>query len=117
MRLLIDAQLPRDLALHLSIFGHDVKHTLDLPGGNRTSDSTICAIADHDDRVVVSKDADFVISHLIGATPRRLLVVATGNIANAELRDLFSANIHLIEQAFANATFVELSRTRLLIHH
>ena len=36
--------------------GCDVLHTLDLPEGNRSSDRTISSIADHDERVVFSKD-------------------------------------------------------------
>ena len=41
MRFLVDAQLPRRLAYWLNERGHDVRHTLDLPAGNRTSDAVI----------------------------------------------------------------------------
>ncbi len=53
-----------------------------MPEGNRTTDPDINAQADADDRVVVSKDRDFRDSHLLRSTPRRLLIVATGNITN-----------------------------------
>jgi predicted nuclease of predicted toxin-antitoxin system len=36
-----------------------VIHTLDLPGGNRATDQDILDVADRDQRVVVTKDADF----------------------------------------------------------
>jgi predicted nuclease of predicted toxin-antitoxin system len=84
MRILLDAQLPRSLVRPLQALGCDVVHTLDLPAGNRSSDQVISAIADRDQRVVFSKDADFVHSHLLCGTPARLLIVATGNIGNPE---------------------------------
>jgi predicted nuclease of predicted toxin-antitoxin system len=45
--------------------------------------------ADDQDRIVVTKDRDFRDSHLLSDTPRRLLVVATGNISNNALLELF----------------------------
>lgn len=40
MTFLIDAQLPKRLCAWLREAGHDVMHTLDLPLGNRTPDTT-----------------------------------------------------------------------------
>lgn len=59
MKLLLDAQLPRRLARELTAAGHDAVHPLDLLKGNRTPDDELTALAVHDTRVVVSKDADF----------------------------------------------------------
>jgi hypothetical protein len=42
-------------------------------------------IADEADRVVVTKDSDFRFGHLLVGSPRKLLVVATGNITNDSL--------------------------------
>jgi predicted nuclease of predicted toxin-antitoxin system len=39
--------------------------------------------------VVVTKDSDFVNSFLLSRRPRKLLLVSTGNIGNAELEALF----------------------------
>src|SRR5712691_4564870 len=58
---------------------HDAVHTRDLPAGNRTTDAEICRLADLDGRVVVTKDADFVSSHLLTRRPGRLLLVSVGN--------------------------------------
>lgn len=63
MKFLVDAQLPRQLARHLTAQGHDAVHTLDLPKGNRTSDRGLRLVADNEDRMVLTKDADFVDSH------------------------------------------------------
>ena len=82
MKILLDPQLPRSLARSLKNLGFDTLHTFDLPDGNRSSDATISAIADQDGRVVFSKDADFIQSHVLRGSPRQLLVIATGNIGN-----------------------------------
>lgn len=56
--------------------------------------------ADAEDRVVVTKDADFRDSHLITGSPRRLLIVATGNITNAVLLELFELHLDTVVAAF-----------------
>jgi len=71
VKFLIDAQLPRRLARRLGTVGHDAVHTLDLPAGNRTTDAEICRLANLDDRVVVTKDADFVNSYLLSRRASR----------------------------------------------
>jgi len=43
MKILLDAQLPRSLVPLLQAEGCDTLHTLDLPDGNRSSDSSIRA--------------------------------------------------------------------------
>src|SRR5580692_13209942 len=65
---------------------------------------------------VVTKDRDFRDSHLLQALPRRLLVVATGNIANDDLLALFEANLSLIADAFENASLVDISEASVVIH-
>lgn len=116
MNFIIDAQLPRRLARYLNEAGHDAIHTLDLPIGNRTSDSRILAIAAHQARIVVTKDADFVSSFLVFQRPERLLLISTGNITNVELESLLLSNLTAIVAAFAFHRFVELTRTSLIIH-
>lgn len=116
MRLLVDAQLPIRLANALGALGHDVVHTSQLPLGNRTPDAEVSRIADGDGRVVVTKDRDFVDSHVLAASPRSLLLVSTGNISNDELLRLFLANTAAIESAMTTSTLVELSRDAIVIH-
>lgn len=116
MKFLVDAQLPRRMALWLSETGHDVKHTLDLPLGNRTPDTEVIACATREQRIVVTKDDDFVQSFLLSGQPSHLLLVATGNIANAELENLVRRNFARIETAFVAHHFVELNRDALVIH-
>ncbi|WGL52970.1 DUF5615 family PIN-like protein [Nocardioides sp. BP30] len=96
--------------------GHDAIHTLDLPKRNATPDGDIADLADREGRLVVTKDVDFLNSHLVGGTPRRLLRVLTGNISNSELLTLFRANIAAIEERFVDSDLIELSADTLVSH-
>jgi predicted nuclease of predicted toxin-antitoxin system len=58
MKFLLDAQLPRRLAAQFQQAGLEVKHTLDLPEGNRTTDRTINDLSTKEQYVVVTKDSD-----------------------------------------------------------
>jgi predicted nuclease of predicted toxin-antitoxin system len=113
---LIDAQLPRRLARTLRDLGHDTLHTLDLPTGNRTPDRDINAIALREARVVITKDTDFINSFLLLGQPRKLVLVSTGNITNADLEALFLSNISAIIAALQTYSYVELTRTALIVH-
>ena len=115
MRILLDAQLPRSLVRPLEALGCDVLHTLDLPAGNRSSDQVISTIADRDQRVLFSKDADFVRSHLLRGTPARLLIVATGNIGNLDLTALLLRALPELIRLFESHVLIELSRKALVI--
>ncbi|HEX8694967.1 MAG TPA: DUF5615 family PIN-like protein [Longimicrobium sp.] len=116
MNFLVDAQLPRRIALRLREQGHDAIHTLDLPNGNRTSDAEILAISAREQRVVVTKDADFVNSFTLARQPEKLLLISTGNIANADLEQILLPNLSTIVSAFTTADFIEVTRDSLLIH-
>jgi predicted nuclease of predicted toxin-antitoxin system len=113
VRFLVDAQLPTHLAELLGRAGHDAIHTTDLPAGNRSTDHEIARLADDDNRVVISKDRDFRDSHLLSRSPRRLLVVATGNITNNDLLTLMEAHLDAIISALETANFVELTQKAL----
>src|SRR5262245_7242278 len=116
MNFLVDAQLPRRLARRLQEAGHDAIHTLDLPAGNRTTDSEIIMLSLNERRVVITKDADFVNSYLLAGQPYKLLIISTGNITNTALEALFVPNIGLIVTALQANNYVELTRTTLIIH-
>ncbi len=116
MKFLIDAHLPRRLAQFLTAAGHDAVHTLTLPNGNRTTDTEINAVAAAEQRIVVTKDQDFVDSLLLAGEPERLLWVTTGNIRNDDLLALFTANLGAIEAAFVEGRYVELSTTQVIVH-
>ncbi len=116
MKFIVDAQLPRHLAASLKWWGHDVLHTLDLPSGNRTPDWRINEISMAEQRVVITKDADFVNSFLLSGVPYKLLLVSTGNMNNRSLEDIFSKNLSAIVGALELYEFVEITQTSLIEH-
>lgn len=112
----MDARLPARLATLLDKRGHDAIHTSSLPAGNRSTDLQICAIADTQGRIVATKHVDFRNSHLLSGSPRRLLIVTTGNITNDVLLELVDASLTALTRAFESSDFVELGRDALIIH-
>ncbi|MGX1775549.1 DUF5615 family PIN-like protein [Nocardia brasiliensis] len=116
MKFLVDAQLPRRLASFLSAAGHDVVHTSELARGDRTADTDIARAADHQGRVVITKDRDFWIGHLLDRCPKHLLIVATGNITNAALIELFTNHLDQIVCLLGESAVVELGHDRLIAH-
>jgi predicted nuclease of predicted toxin-antitoxin system len=89
MKFLVDVQLPRRLAHWLQAEGHEATHTKDLPAGNRTGDAVINELSLCEQRVIITKDEDFVDLFLLRHEPYTLLLVATGNISKRELERLF----------------------------
>ena len=66
--------------------------------------------------MVVTKDSDFVVSHLLRGTPPKLLLISTGNLGNDALCRLLAANLPALAAALAQNNFVELSPTAVIIH-
>jgi len=116
MKFLVDAHLPQRLVGLLRDAGYDSLHTRDLILRNRTPDEVINQISLSDQRVVITKDADFVSTHLLQGKPYKLLLVSAGNIKNNELAGLFEQNLGLIVAAFEHHTYVELGRSHLTVH-
>jgi len=74
VKFLVDAQLPQHLAKELTRAGYDTLHTLDLPHGNRTRDEELAALATRDDRILITKNSDFVTTfHLQHSPPSSYL--------------------------------------------
>ncbi len=116
MKFVVDAQLPRRLAFWLQQHGHDVVHTLDLADQNRTPDSFLLALTNKDARVLITKDTDFEITHELGQGPPKLLLITTGNIHNDELLALFARHDETLVRLLNQHTFLELSRSQLIVH-
>lgn len=115
MKFLVDAQLPRRVTGWLKNAGCDAVHTLDLPAGNRSTDEQIIEFSEQEQRIVVTKDADFVNSHLLSGRPPKLLLISTGNISNRELEQLTLPLIPSLVAEFQIHAFLELGRTGLIV--
>jgi predicted nuclease of predicted toxin-antitoxin system len=115
MKVVVDAQLPRRMAGWLNAAGCDALHTLDLPDGNRTTDQQLLEVSDREQRVVITKDADFVDSHLLHSRPAKLLLISTGNISNRDLESLTAPLIPDLVREFQTHSFLELGRGGIVI--
>ena len=116
MKILVDAQLPKSLAEMFRRGGFDAIHTLELPNKNLTTDSDICAIADNDDRVIITKDSDFLQSHILKSSPKRLIIVHTGNIKNSRLLEIFKEHISDLNEILTTSSLVEVYENKIIIH-
>jgi predicted nuclease of predicted toxin-antitoxin system len=65
--------------------------------------------------VVVTKDADFVDSHLLRGRPPKLLLISTGNISNRDLEALVVPLIADIVREFGSHSFLELGRAGIMV--
>jgi predicted nuclease of predicted toxin-antitoxin system len=71
--------------------------------------------ADHRQRVLVTKDADFVDSHTLHGRPAKLLLVSTGNVSNTNLEALMVPLIPLIVREFETRSFLEPGRAGVIV--
>ena len=110
MKFLVDAHLPLSLCAVLARHGHDANHTLNLPARNATRDTVLNQISVDEQRVLISKDSDFLYSHLVLGRPWKLVSVKTGNMSKAELCSLFERHLPEIESALEQHTLVEIDR-------
>lgn len=96
--------------------GHDATHVKDHPGGTTLPDTEVIRIADAEGRVVVTKDDDFRISHVLNARPTRLLHVTCGNISTPDLPADFDRNHDTLISALASYAYVEINRAGIVVH-
>jgi predicted nuclease of predicted toxin-antitoxin system len=113
---LVDQQLPRALATHLTGLGHDAVHIKDYPGGSTLADVEIARIADAENRIIVTKDEDFRVSHLLSKHPARLLHVTCGNISTPDLLALFDRHYAELVVAIDAFRYLEIDRPGVIVH-
>lgn len=113
---LIDQLLPQALARYLIEHGQDARHIKDYPGGPSLPDADVAELADADDRFVLTKDADFRISHLLRRPPAKLLHVTCGNVSTRGLLAIFDEHWTELLAATSAHSYVEIDRPGVVIH-
>jgi predicted nuclease of predicted toxin-antitoxin system len=116
MKFLVDAHLPFRLVRVLKSKGLDAKHTDEMPRRERSRDREIRSVAQSEERIVITKDSDFLDSHLVNHDPKKLLLVSTGNVTNRILLELFEGNLLRILEQFQHHDLLELTNTEVIIH-
>ncbi|MBC7571454.1 MAG: DUF5615 family PIN-like protein [Spirosoma sp.] len=115
MKFLVDEQLPVLLAEWLQSKGYDAVHVSSLLANVRIPDSYICERSMAEDRIVVTKDSDFLNSYLLRQQPYKLLYVTTGNLRNRPMLDLFRTSFGQLIAAFETAEVIELNQQTMRV--
>jgi predicted nuclease of predicted toxin-antitoxin system len=89
---------------------------LDLPDANRTEDKYINELSIKENRVVITKDSDFLESFLIKLIPAKLVIVKTGNITNRDLFMILEKHIGYICEALSQSSLIEINKTEIIVH-
>jgi predicted nuclease of predicted toxin-antitoxin system len=98
VKFLVDNQLPPALAQYLRKRGFDCQHVLDV-GLAEALDNEICRYAEVQERIIVSKDEDFLYLATQAQSQIRLLWVRLGNCRTSALLAAFDRLWTLIESA------------------
>lgn len=114
MKFIVDAQLPKSLSDFLNEKGHNSIHTLDFPDKNKTKDSFIIQKAMVENRVVMTKDNDFLDSYILKSQPRKLVMVKTGNVPNHILINIIANNLNELISALMRSNLVEINREEII---
>ena len=94
-KFMVDTQLPSVLATYLCHKGLDAIHTTYFQEGHLLQDAEIRDIATEENRIVVTKDKDFLEHFLLKGIPPKVLLLQFGNIKNNDLLEMFG--LHLSE--------------------
>ena len=87
-----------------------------MPEQNYTSDSHINEISIQQERIVISKDSDFVDSLLTIQRPYKLLLITTGNIKNTVLEELVASQLSKLVDLFEQYKYIELTLETIIVH-
>ena len=115
MKFIIDAHLPVYWKEKLAEKGHDAIHTSELPEKNRTGDFEITRISLEENRIVITKDTDFVDSFLLHQEPFKLVLIKTGNVRLREMKRLFDKHVDSLLLALKDSALIEMYKEELLV--
>jgi predicted nuclease of predicted toxin-antitoxin system len=104
------------VAKELSRSGFECGHVNQMPEKWKTPDHLIAARADAEDRILITKDADFRISSMVKGSPRKLIKVNLGNISTKQLIALLIDHLPELEKLNVQSRFiVEVYHDRLFV--
>ena len=80
-----------------------------MPNMERTSDSEIINISELEDRIIITKDKDFLDSYLLFNKPKKLVLITSGNIKNKAFFLLFKSNFKTVIELLSQHSLIELN--------
>lgn len=108
MRFLVDAQLPPALARRIEARGHEAEHVADR-GMASASDDTIRRYAERAGAVIVTKDEDFAVHHILSSGPA-IVWLRVGNTRRSALLQRMDNELGTIVSALQRGeTLVEVA--------
>jgi len=112
MRFLCDAHISYKIVNHLISLGFDAMHVNEMHNKWFTKDREICAYADANDLIIITKDSDFRNSFFINNSPNKLIKINLGNISTQDLIQIISNNIASISKVSKHSSFlIEIDKT------
>ncbi|MEM9932954.1 MAG: DUF5615 family PIN-like protein [Bacteroidota bacterium] len=119
MKILCDVHISKKIVHFFHSKGIEALHVNDILDGDRTKDVAISNYADHNDFIVLTKDADFANTYHLKKIPKRLIKVGLGNLSTKSLKEVLEKNLSEIEQQFQNLPcMIEIrSRELMVIFH
>ncbi len=106
-----NAQLPPSLKNLFISKGFDCLHTLDLDLKNETPDSVINFISINEERIVITKDSDFLESFLLKKQPYKLILVKLGNTSKNEVINFFQNKFNEIIKRIESESLIFLRQS------
>ncbi|MEI6047261.1 MAG: DUF5615 family PIN-like protein [Bacteroidota bacterium] len=73
-------------------------------------------VSSDQERIVITKDSDFLDSHIIQGIPGKLLFVTTGNIINSDLLNLIEKYFDRVVQLFDIYDLIEINNDEIIGH-
>jgi predicted nuclease of predicted toxin-antitoxin system len=115
LRFIVDTQLPPLLAAYLNSKGFEAIHTTSFDNGHLLQDSEISVIARKENRIIVTKDNDFLERYALYGAPPKVLLLQYGNIKNAELILSIEKELEKIVSLFkAESNLIILNRDKII---
>jgi len=75
-------------------------------------------LSENENRIIITKDGDFLKYFLVHGIPKRMLIITIGNVKNRKLLDLIRANINEIVSLFSdNKMIIALDNQHISVHY
>ena len=113
---IVDTQLPPKLAAYLSAKGFNSIHTSDLPNGILLKDIEIIELAINQNRIIITKDSDFLDYFILKGVPPKVFIIQLGNISNKHLFSFFDQNLLTVIEKFEENHLVIMNQSSIIAY-
>jgi len=111
---IVDTQLPPSLAVYLTVKGFDSVHTTFYTDGHLLQDNEIIDKAINENRIIITKDSDFLDNYILRGSPPKVIIIQLGKISNKELFSYFDKNLNKTISLLKTNNLVIMSKTNII---